>query len=826
MNALTRKSTTFIVFIALSLLMSKAWAQCTTVTDGQNLIVNGDFSSGAASFSSGYTQHCLCPSPGCSGRDQSVSGYSNAGEYCVTNDIYQNFHCCLPNNNGTITHVFTDNSPTADNMAMLVDGNSTLGVDIWCQTVNVQAFTNYYFTTAIATLFDDNNPATLGQIKFRINGVVVGSSIISPGSIGSWTTFTQVWSSGAVSGPISICITNDNTNATGNDFALDDIYFTPGCAFGAPGPLPNLGPDISLCGNNPATLNSGVTSTSTMQFIWKNSAGTIISSGSGAAFATLSGITTGDTYSVCVRETSPTTSCYRSDAITVTNTFSINLGPDKVLCSPASATLDPAFTGSGVTYSWKKDGVLIPGATSATYLATAAGTYDVFVTAPGCGTQTDQIIITTNTATPVDGYFCTSPSIVPLSVTGPNPAANYDWYDAASAGTLLATGTKNWSTPPISASTTYYVQDNTSVTIHVGYTAPGAPLGSQSAKGPTQTPEEEMRFTTYVPLTIQSFKVSYNSFNCFGPPTSTYTFYLKDAGTNAILQTYVGTVPCGTSGTFQLSTIPVNFIISTPGNYYISPGGMSAGWQADWYGSGATYGSGPTMVAGVLKMTGFPTGFFAPNAYPNLFDWVVSYGSPCARTPVRAIKLAAGDPACPLPVELLTFNAAMESGEAVLVWSTGSEKSSHYFSIERSADAENFVQIGTMSAAGSSSQLINYSYTDLSVPSGIIYYRLAAYDIEGKVSYSVIRSVTSNNAELIQISPNPNQGIFTLRAGLGGEIHLKIFNALGQEVYASEEKTATSLFRKELSLTNLSAGIYYLQVQTSKQTWVRKIVKE
>jgi sulfatase modifying factor 1 len=45
-----------------------------------------------------------------------------------------------------------------------------------------------------------------------------------------------------------------------------------------------------------------------------------------------------------------------------------------------SLTVSVSATGSGLSYQWKKDGVNISGATSASYTATAAGTYSVVVT--------------------------------------------------------------------------------------------------------------------------------------------------------------------------------------------------------------------------------------------------------------------------------------------------------------------------------------------------------------------------------------------------------------------------------------------------------------
>ncbi len=58
----------------------------------------------------------------------------------------------------------------------------------------------------------------------------------------------------------------------------------------------------------------------------------------------------------------------------------ITAQPSGGVLSNGSASLSVSTTGSGLSYQWRKDGVNISGATSASYTATAAGTYSVVVT--------------------------------------------------------------------------------------------------------------------------------------------------------------------------------------------------------------------------------------------------------------------------------------------------------------------------------------------------------------------------------------------------------------------------------------------------------------
>ncbi len=165
-----------------------------------NLIVNGDFSQGNTGFSSGYA---YTPPPN-----------NNQGQYWVSTNAQ-------PWNGGMAP--CGDHTTGTGNM-LLVNGATTPNVSVWCQTVNVTPNTNYAFSTWLATL-TANNPA---QLQFSINGVLVGSVFTASLTNCIWQQFYNVWNSGANT-TANICVVNQNTVASGNDFALDDISFTPLC---------------------------------------------------------------------------------------------------------------------------------------------------------------------------------------------------------------------------------------------------------------------------------------------------------------------------------------------------------------------------------------------------------------------------------------------------------------------------------------------------------------------------------------------------------------------------------------------------------------------
>ncbi|WP_409024912.1 beta strand repeat-containing protein, partial [Flavobacterium sp.] len=166
----------------------------------QNLVTNGDFTAGNTGFATDYVY--------------TVTDVSAAqGLYGITtnpNAWFVNFPNCPDHTSGT------------GNM-MVFDG-SVLGstVRVWSQTIPVQAGKNYVFSYWVQS-FDTNNPALLETF---INGISAGAAVSAPTTItcGNWLKISVTWNSGASTSAI-ITMRDSETNATGNDFAIDDIAF-------------------------------------------------------------------------------------------------------------------------------------------------------------------------------------------------------------------------------------------------------------------------------------------------------------------------------------------------------------------------------------------------------------------------------------------------------------------------------------------------------------------------------------------------------------------------------------------------------------------------
>ena len=186
----------------------------------------------------------------------------------------------------------------------------------------------------------------------------------------------------------------------------------------------------------------------------------------------------------------------------------------------------------------------------------------------------------------------------------------------------------------------------------------------------------------------------------------------------------------------------------------------------------------------------------------------------------------------PLPVELTTFDAALD-GEAVqLNWETASETNNAGFDVERSrAGSEQWTKIGFVEGAGTANETRTYRYSDTAIPfeASRLSYRLRQVDLDGTSSYSAnveVRLHAPDRVALHAPYPNPFGGRTTIRYELPqtDHVYLAVFNMLGQRmaVLADAPQPAG---HKEISFDAraLPSGVYFIQFRTGTHVRTRKI---
>lgn len=94
-----------------------------------------------------------------------------------------------------------------------------------------------------------------------------------------------------------------------------------------------------------------------------------------------------------------------------------------------------------------------------------------------------------------------------------------------------------------------------------------------------------------------------------------------------------------------------------------------------------------------------------------------------------------------LPIELLSFTGHKTLDGVELDWTTATERDNDYFTLLRSADAENCEPIGFVDGAGNSTSAISYSFVDDEPLPGLNYYQLQQTDWNGDSTLSHVVAV-------------------------------------------------------------------------------------
>ncbi len=413
-----------------------------------------------------------------------------------------------------------------------------------------------------------------------------------------------------------------------------------------------------------------------------------------------------------------------------------------------------------------------------------AGTYNVkLIVTSSCGTdslvQTSFITVNPPPApTAIDGLSCTSPSVVTLSATG---AGTLNWYSAPTGGIPLNTGS-TFTTPSISSTTTYYVENqNIGTTGFVGPTNTTI-FGGGSFHNNSST--QYLIFDVFQPCTLQSALVNSGA-------AGVRNLTLWDTAGNQ-LQSIPINFPNG------IGTVTINMHL-TPGSYYIG-GTMMNLWRNN---TGGTY---PFSLGGVINIIGSSAG---PTFYYYIYNWQVQ-NDPCisTRTPVIA------NIGTTVTYSATTYDTLCIDAPPFAL-SGGTPTGGTY--------SGTGVNSGSFDAAtsGNGNHTITYSYTDINNCTNT-----ATQDI---FVYSCITGINANvESSGIALYPNPTNGILTLEAGLLKDemVKIEIVNSLGQIILLENHSFVSGNNKLSLSLNDVAKGIYFLHLKTASNVLTQRIVLE
>jgi len=162
-----------------------------------------------------------------------------------------------------------------------------------------------------------------------------------------------------------------------------------------------------------------------------------------------------------------------------------------------------------------------------------------------------------------------------------------------------------------------------------------------------------------------------------------------------------------------------------------------------------------------------------------------------------------------LPISMKSFYGKPYSSYVELFWSTTAEINNDFFTIERSADRENWEFVGQVSGAGNSNSISEYTLIDFNKVSSVVFYRLSQTNFDGVQKEVKVIKVSSENANSIVVYPNPARDKLTVTGDFTFGTSYTIFNTKGQMVASGN---GNGVLGFEVSIKDFTNGTYFIQI--------------
>jgi hypothetical protein len=183
----------------------------------------------------------------------------------------------------------------------------------------------------------------------------------------------------------------------------------------------------------------------------------------------------------------------------------------------------------------------------------------------------------------------------------------------------------------------------------------------------------------------------------------------------------------------------------------------------------------------------------------------------------------------PLPVRFISFEAARSGDDVKLAWKVADEINVSGYHIERSADGRSWNTIGFVPFSTEPVNEKLYTLIDRDPLGTINYYRIRQQDLDGRVKYSDIRFVRFNSEGMeVRLYPVPVTSVLKLniQSPVNTAAQIRVLNMPGNTVHQSGIQLVKGGQTKELNLTLLPAGTYYIEVRGGAHKWSGKFIKK
>lgn len=186
-----------------------------------------------------------------------------------------------------------------------------------------------------------------------------------------------------------------------------------------------------------------------------------------------------------------------------------------------------------------------------------------------------------------------------------------------------------------------------------------------------------------------------------------------------------------------------------------------------------------------------------------------------------------------LPVQFTDFSVVKSKNDALLQWNVENQTpNTATFQIERSLNAIQFTSIAQLPAKINNTKG-SYTYNDVNAgllkEEGLIYYRIKQTDLDGKYTYSNVRSIRiMQNPLQLTVFPNPVKDNTRLRFESNSQqaVRINVYDAQGKIVHVQSHVPRIGQNQLNLGLAHLNAGTYLITVTNGQESSSISVTKE
>lgn len=179
-----------------------------------------------------------------------------------------------------------------------------------------------------------------------------------------------------------------------------------------------------------------------------------------------------------------------------------------------------------------------------------------------------------------------------------------------------------------------------------------------------------------------------------------------------------------------------------------------------------------------------------------------------------------------LPVKFLDFNAAALLNTGVLKWQTTEEHGSKEFIVEHSTNGQTWKEIAVLPAAGNSTALRKYNYTDINPVTGINFYRIKQVDLNANFIYSRTLAIQVGEVAIhYKAYPNPAANLLYIAStkNINEEVMVSVTDVSGKCVV--QKKSFLMIGNPvAVDLSNFAAGTYFIRISNGTESKTETVI--